>query len=250
MSQRGCYEPALPIIGQLVERGHRVIGVTQAPQACLLPWDIEVVGDRFLPPLAGLPAAAPGPRARGNNATVARLPVGDRPLQLSDGTWLGWSRFPSMRSTRQRLQSFGRARCRPEPERGQTLGRGPRAVAPGPGRAQPRARQPVLHEDSGGQRQRIGVARALAVDPPTGTDRLRSRACRSPGATRLEPPTASSSAGPGCNRSTTWFDGRYFDGSARKRLILRSIGTDSGLVQPLYQREGNQSRHSDGAAPY
>ena len=189
-------------------------------------------------------------RAHGNNATVARMPVADQPLQLSDGTWLGCSRFPSMRSTTQRLQSFGRARCRPEPERGQRLGRGPRAVAPGPGRAQPRARQPVLHEVSGGQRQRIGVARALAVDPPIGTDAFEVEHVVRPGATRPEPATASSSAGPGRNRSTTCFDGRYFDGSARKRLILRSIGTDSGLVQPLYQREGNQSRHSEGAAPH
>jgi UDP:flavonoid glycosyltransferase YjiC (YdhE family) len=61
MSQRGCYEPALPIIDELLQRGHRVIGVTQAPHACPVPWHIEVVADRFLPPPAGLPAAAPGP---------------------------------------------------------------------------------------------------------------------------------------------------------------------------------------------
>ncbi len=61
MSQPGCYDPAFPIVGQLLERGHRVVGVTQTPQACVLPWDIEVVADRFLAPPTGLPAVAPGP---------------------------------------------------------------------------------------------------------------------------------------------------------------------------------------------
>ncbi len=75
MSQRGCYEPALPIIGQLLERGHRVTGVTQAPQACPLPWDIQVVADRFLAPPDGLPAVAPGPPQDLEQALAGKVPL-------------------------------------------------------------------------------------------------------------------------------------------------------------------------------
>jgi len=60
-SQRGCLEPALPIVGELLRRGHQVIGVTQAPEQHALPWGIEVVGDRFLPRPEGLPEVASGP---------------------------------------------------------------------------------------------------------------------------------------------------------------------------------------------
>ena len=62
-SQRGCLEPALPIVGELLRRGHQVIGVTQAPASHTLPWEIEVVGDRFLPRPDGLAEVAPGPPA-------------------------------------------------------------------------------------------------------------------------------------------------------------------------------------------
>ena len=55
MSQRGCYEPALPIVDGLLDAGHRVVGFTQGADRVVLPWGIEVVSDHFLPPPPGLP---------------------------------------------------------------------------------------------------------------------------------------------------------------------------------------------------
>ena len=63
MSQRGCYEPALPIVDELLERGHEVIGLTTDPSSCPLPWPIEMLSDRFAAPPTGLPAVGPGPPA-------------------------------------------------------------------------------------------------------------------------------------------------------------------------------------------
>jgi len=62
-SQRGCLEPALPIVAELLQRDHQVIGVTQSPEELALPWGIDLVGDRFLPRPDGPPDVAPGPPA-------------------------------------------------------------------------------------------------------------------------------------------------------------------------------------------
>lgn len=55
ISQRGCYEPALPIVEALLARGHKVLGVTQSPDRVKLPWELELVADYFLPAPEGLP---------------------------------------------------------------------------------------------------------------------------------------------------------------------------------------------------
>jgi len=102
-SQRGCLEPALPIVAELLRRGHQVIGVTQAPDQDALPWEIEVLGDRFLPRPNGLPEVASGPptelsqaldgevaTARWHMAEVAHLIEQHRPdLVLVDELRLG-----------------------------------------------------------------------------------------------------------------------------------------------------------------
>jgi hypothetical protein len=61
MSQRGCYEPALPIVGALVAAGHRVVGITQSLGRVNLPWEQELVSDHFLPAPEGLPTASVPP---------------------------------------------------------------------------------------------------------------------------------------------------------------------------------------------
>lgn len=58
MSQRGCYEPALPIVDALLDAGHRVVASTQAADRVDLPWEIEVIPDHFLPPPPALPEAS------------------------------------------------------------------------------------------------------------------------------------------------------------------------------------------------
>src|SRR4051794_25959585 len=59
-SQRGCYEPALAVISELRRRGHHVLGVTTSPDRSQLPFDIEVVADRFLAPPPVLRAPTSG----------------------------------------------------------------------------------------------------------------------------------------------------------------------------------------------
>jgi len=102
-SQRGCLEPALPIVAELLRRDHQVIGVTQAPEQHTLPWGIEVIGDRFLPrpdalaevapdAPAGLSQALDGEAvaAGWHMAEVAHLIEQHRPdLVLVDGLRLG-----------------------------------------------------------------------------------------------------------------------------------------------------------------
>src|SRR4051795_10187552 len=49
-AQRGCLEPALPLIDALLARGHTIIGTTLAPEPPALPWPIEVTFQRVVPP--------------------------------------------------------------------------------------------------------------------------------------------------------------------------------------------------------